>query len=352
VSDERPTKKRKRNTAELSKDAENSSSSFQFLNVDAISSDVSKVRYVQSNVERVDGSLPDDPRLLHSVVHFKESLVTLDSDAFDKYIRRVQQFRSLSPEEREEIKQITRRIKNRESARRSRAEKKDKMSDLEQDVNGLRNQLDALKLEVATLNSENRQLRSELNFTQHLVNSNPTLRQMYLQQSKISSPVSPNSSATSGRFLSTLSATSSVGVALSPFNRLTPPPILSVRSPDVSSPQSPLTSHWTTTSLVLFFLLFSFGIFVPASLPPGNVSGCPFSKSLAYLQPQLKPSSEKMKARVFHDASRPPSPSLASVQVKISLARARVAGNTGSSSSLPSVSKLMGSHSPRVLTVG
>eukprot|EP01125_Pyxidicula_operculata_P007629 TRINITY_DN258_c0_g1_i1.p1 TRINITY_DN258_c0_g1~~TRINITY_DN258_c0_g1_i1.p1 ORF type:complete len:319 (+),score=26.86 TRINITY_DN258_c0_g1_i1:7-963(+) len=140
-----------------------------------------------SNFNNVDknntlnfGTLPE-PSKISSLVDYRNDLITLESDTFEKYMNLVTKYRQLSQEEKREAKQILRRIKNRESARQSRRDKKDKLSDLEETVRQLRSQIGDLKTEVGNLRSENVSLRTDLDFSRNLISTDPRMTQLYQQ---------------------------------------------------------------------------------------------------------------------------------------------------------------------------
>uniref|UniRef100_A0A6B2LPN6 BZIP domain-containing protein n=1 Tax=Arcella intermedia TaxID=1963864 RepID=A0A6B2LPN6_9EUKA len=83
----------------------------------------------------------------------------------EEYLMEIKKYRNLSLEEENEIKVITRRIKNRMSARKSRKEKMGMLLELEQKVKMLRGTLEHMEMEVESLRTENRALKNTL-FTQ------------------------------------------------------------------------------------------------------------------------------------------------------------------------------------------
>jgi len=121
------------------------------------------------------------PNLMYSVLKFKEPLATLDANSLDEYILQVNKFRTLSIEEKDEVKVIYKRIKNREAARRSRRDKKDHVSDLETEVRQLKSQVEHMRMELASLRTENTFLKNEIQFTSTIISSNQTLTQLYTE---------------------------------------------------------------------------------------------------------------------------------------------------------------------------
>jgi len=125
-----------------------------------------------------DGDVPD-PSTVKNVKTIAEQLTALDSDSFDDYIRCIESLRKLTSAEVAEVKKMKRRIANRESARKSRQEKREHTDLLDQQIRQLTDELHATKLEVASLTAQNLSLRSEITFSYHLIAANPVLAQLY-----------------------------------------------------------------------------------------------------------------------------------------------------------------------------
>jgi chromosome segregation ATPase len=119
------------------------------------------------------------PQYLKHVRNVFEDLVALDSASFKEYIKSVRSTRPLSSEENTLVKKINRRINNRESARRSRKEKREITDALESQIQTLNDDLDELRMANATQAAQNAQLRDEIQYSYQLINSNPTLARMY-----------------------------------------------------------------------------------------------------------------------------------------------------------------------------
>jgi len=124
------------------------------------------------------------PQMMFSVLKFREALGTLDTDSLDEYMSRVNKYRTLSDEEKDELKLIYRRIKNRAAARRSRRDKRDHVADLEKEVKQLKSQVEHMRMELASLRAENTYLKDEIQFSAAIINSNPTLSQLYTETSR------------------------------------------------------------------------------------------------------------------------------------------------------------------------
>jgi len=115
-----------------------------------------KKRKRKSNVH-----LPEAEKL-ENVKSFEDALLSLDSISFDEYIKKTMNSRSLPEEEIELVKDIKRRIKNRESARKSRNIKRSKLDNLEGKVKELKEENTSLKNEVSYLRQYNSQLQMEV----------------------------------------------------------------------------------------------------------------------------------------------------------------------------------------------
>lgn len=137
--------------------------------------------------------LPSELKLIKSYI---KDLASLDSRRFGAYIMLVQQSRTLTESEKNDVRKIRRRINNRESARRSRKEKKTQTKALQEQIELLTHQLSETKLvrilarfalfsciltrkECATLAESNRQIRTEITFTYTLIQSNPVLLELF-----------------------------------------------------------------------------------------------------------------------------------------------------------------------------
>jgi len=129
---------------------------------------------------RLEFELPD-PRLIKNVKQHVDEITALDSEHFDEFVRRLEQTRKLPASELNELKKMKRRIHNRESARRSRQDKRDTSSHLEEQVRNLTAQLNEMRLEVATLQANNSQLQNEIEFSSQLIRSSPVLSKLFAE---------------------------------------------------------------------------------------------------------------------------------------------------------------------------
>jgi len=118
-----------------------------------------------------------------SLTKHKDSLIFMDSISFDKFVQKLSKKKTFTSEEKELVKDLRRKIKNRESARKSRMNKKSKVEDLEIKVKKLHDSTTYLSEYVAVLKNENKQLKEEIVYLMNLIQRNPifsTLFQEYL----------------------------------------------------------------------------------------------------------------------------------------------------------------------------
>jgi len=121
---------------------------------------------------------------------FKRGLVSLNSIDFEAYMLKLNKIKIYTNEEKEVIKDIRRKIKNRESARKSRLNKKNKVDDLEVKIKKLAQVTFKMKEAVSILKKENNQIKNEINFLVGMINSNPILSKIY--QDLLSNPFQEN----------------------------------------------------------------------------------------------------------------------------------------------------------------
>jgi len=127
---------------------------------------------------RIEIDAPD-PATVKNIKTIADKLTALDSETFQEYISRLESLRKLTSAEQNEIKKMKRRINNRESARKSRQEKRDFTDHLDEKIRLLTDQLHQTKLEMASLAAENMSLKNEIAFSYNLIAANPVLRQLY-----------------------------------------------------------------------------------------------------------------------------------------------------------------------------
>lgn len=110
-----------------------------------------------------------DPQNFHNFSEYKDALNSLDSISFENYITEVKRHIMLTPSEKEEIKQIRSRIKNREAARKSRLKKKNRPKILEDTVRELLLENKNLEKDIADLNQEKMDIYNETAFLTNMI---------------------------------------------------------------------------------------------------------------------------------------------------------------------------------------
>jgi len=120
---------------------------------------------------------PDD--IEGDLMKNKDSLIFMDSISFDKFIQKLSKKKSFTSEEKELVKDLRRKIKNRESARKSRMNKKSKVEDLEKKVKKLHDSTTYLSEYVAVLKNENKQLKEEIVYLMNLIQKNPIFSKLF-----------------------------------------------------------------------------------------------------------------------------------------------------------------------------
>jgi len=115
-------------------------------------------------------SLPD-PMHVKSIFDYEDGLSQLSTNDFQEYITMAGVSRRFTTEERSFLDKIAKKIKNRESARRSRANKKTKFQDLEETIKGRDKEIEILKSENELLKKENGDLRDRLTYVTSLLNN-------------------------------------------------------------------------------------------------------------------------------------------------------------------------------------
>jgi hypothetical protein len=135
-----------------------------------------KRRRLEESLSRL--SLPEARKAVDLML-LQDQLVNLDSDQFHEYVSEVERGRPLSRAEQQLSRTLKRRILNRESARRSRQERKDQVGIMEERIDALARELQETKLEAAQLTATNAAMRDEIAFSRRLIRSNPVLAQLY-----------------------------------------------------------------------------------------------------------------------------------------------------------------------------
>jgi len=124
-------------------------------------------------------NLLPQPAQVPNLIVLEGVVASVDSVVFESFVSELKNFRALTGAEEAMIKRVTKKIKNRESARKSRQAKKDHNADLETQVSDLDDQNNELKQTMSALESENRAIRNEITFTENLITQNPLLSKLY-----------------------------------------------------------------------------------------------------------------------------------------------------------------------------
>jgi len=114
--------------------------------------------------------LPSPEKLLN-VKLYEDSLLALDSQSFDEYVEGAYLKKKFSEEEKDYFRDIRRRIKNRESARKSRKNKRTKLDTLSSQVQELTDETNNLRLDNNNLRQENFQLKNEVVYLQSVISN-------------------------------------------------------------------------------------------------------------------------------------------------------------------------------------
>lgn len=124
--------------------------------------------------------LPDPDEIKNDDMEkYKEILINSDSSSFDSFVQRLSKIKIYSNEEKELIKDIRRKIKNRESARKSRMNKKNKVDDLEKKLKKLTERTHKAKEIMSVLKKENNEIKSEIQFLLNLIKNNPIFANLF-----------------------------------------------------------------------------------------------------------------------------------------------------------------------------
>jgi len=115
-----------------------------------------------------------------TIESLKDTLVSLNSVDFEDFIQKfTENKKRLSKEERDVIKDLRRKVKNRESARKSRINKKNKVDILEKKIEILQENTDNMKEYVSVLKNENNNIKSEISYLYNLIQSNPMMKNLF-----------------------------------------------------------------------------------------------------------------------------------------------------------------------------
>jgi len=151
---------------------------------DTISSESESKKRPRKKRKKNSDELPD-PRELKNIEEVQNILVTIDSHVFDDYISQVTKFREsgLTNEETNIVKDIRRRIKNRESARKCRQNRKNKTESLEEKIKDLNEETQQLQEDIISYKKENYCLAEEVKYLQNVINNNPVFATIFQEYS-------------------------------------------------------------------------------------------------------------------------------------------------------------------------
>jgi hypothetical protein len=114
------------------------------------------------------------PGKISSVSTYEDALLSLDSVSFDEYIDKANSYQRFSDQDKELVRDIRRRIKNRESARKCRRSRLTKLEILQVKVKEKNEETIILREENSALKIENTKLKNEVFFLQNVINGNAT----------------------------------------------------------------------------------------------------------------------------------------------------------------------------------
>lgn len=164
---------------------------------------------VDEDAMPMEGPAFDFSQLMPGQTLAREQLLVMCTSDFDIYMKHVTAHNDISAEELQDLKNIRRRIRNRESARESRSNKKDYVDKLQNRVETLKNHNKSLSLQIHGMQSENQSLKDEVVFLQDMIKKTPALENLfnallYISNSQQSSSSSSTSSAAPAFNLSSL----------------------------------------------------------------------------------------------------------------------------------------------------
>jgi len=138
-------------------------------------------RNVNKNLQRKKRKLNDGQSEIMKITLSRDELLSYTSKQFEEYVQKLEHNKSLSGEEKKELKRQRRLIKNRESAQASRQRKKNYIEELEKKVSDLTNENLSLRENVETLSKRSSSYEKKFN------NSNTMLAKCILFKFFVSS---------------------------------------------------------------------------------------------------------------------------------------------------------------------
>jgi len=126
--------------------------------------------------KRDDGRV--EPKDVKNVEECQDYLVTLTCSEFDEFVKNIGKFRKMSGEETSAAKEIRRRIKNRESARKCRQNRKDKLESLEMKIKKLTEKTNKQLQDISGLKMQNDCVKNEVAFIKNMIETNPVFKKI------------------------------------------------------------------------------------------------------------------------------------------------------------------------------
>lgn len=166
---------------------------------------------VDEDAMPMEGPAFDFSQLMPGQTLAREQLLVMCTSDFDVYMKHVTAHNDISPEELQDLKNIRRRIRNRESARESRSNKKDYVDKLQNRVETLKNHNKSLSLQIHGMQSENQSLKDEVVFLQDMIKKTPALENLFNALLYISNSQQSSSSSSTGSAAPAFNLSSLVG---------------------------------------------------------------------------------------------------------------------------------------------
>lgn len=109
----------------------------------------------------------------------REQLLVMSTEDFDSYVQHLKNSRGLAEDEKGDFRTIRRRIRNRESARESRSNKKDYVDRLQTRVDTLKTHNKQLSIQIHGMQTENQALKEEVVYLQDMIKRTPALENLF-----------------------------------------------------------------------------------------------------------------------------------------------------------------------------
>lgn len=155
-----------------------------------------------------------------SLIFSRAQLLKMTVDELDDRVRVVEEVRSLTSEEKKEIKKQRRMIKNRESAYASRVRQKQLVENMEEELNEIKKENEQLSKRVEDLEKENNQLKARLAAKENIGNSFSSTSSSLASFLSIGSPSLKSSSSNIGMMDNVMQTSTSLFIVLLSFGLL------------------------------------------------------------------------------------------------------------------------------------